>query len=234
MINFDEIIKEVTNDQSKRTIDKIDQAIEEKDIEKIKELHKENVEGKKGFHDFAVRWVNLTLKYLHKYGGDQGVLECMHEYAQTFYPPVVREWIEGYEKGDLKPEDFPFEDFMRNRATLWQMVHDNVQEWYQDDQKITFILDPCNSGGFLVSECANEVVKTNKAHNWTYDRKIQCYCLNCTTMWEFGWYEWYGWPLFIMDVPEVGSDGKCTMVMYKNPADIPDEYYNKRGLTRKI
>lgn len=234
MIKFEKVIEEVINNEACRTIDKIEQAIQEKDLEKISELHKENVEGKQGFHDFAVRWVNLTLKYLHKYGGDEAVLDCMKEYAQTFYPPVIREWIDGYEKDELEPKDFPFEEFIKNRATLWQMVHDNIQEWHVDEDKITFILDPCNSGGYLVSECADEVVKTDKAHNWTYDRKFQCYCLNCTTMWEFGWYEWYGWPLFVMEVPEVGSDGKCKMVMYKDPSNIPDEYYDKRNLTRKI
>jgi len=231
---FVKVMEEIKNDLGCRTIDQIDQAIAEKDLEKVKELHQKNVVGKKGFHDFAVRWVNLTLKHLHKYGGDEGVLECMKEYARTFYPPAIRSWIRGYEEGELKPEDFPFEDFMRNRATLWQMVHDNLQEWYEDEEKITFILDPCNSGGFLVAKCDDDVVITEDKHNWTYGRNFQCYCLNCTTMWEFGWYEWFGWPLFIMEVPEVGSDGKCTMVMYKNPRAIPDEYYETRGLTRKV
>lgn len=36
-----------------------------------------------------------------------------------------------------------------------------------------------------------------------------------------------------MDVPTIGSDGKCVMVMYKDPKDIPDSYYEKRRLREK-
>lgn len=234
MENLSAVMEEVKQSLSKRTIDELGQAIAHGDRDKALALHEKNVEGKKGFHDFAVRWVNLTLKYLHQYGGDEGVLECMKEYAKTFYPPAIKAWIQGYEEGKLGPEDFPFSDFLRNRATLWQMVHDNLQDWEEDEDTITFTLDPCNSGGFLVAEHAEEVVKTEKAHTWTYGRQIQCYCLNCTTMWEHGWYQWFGWPLFIMEVPEVGSQGKCTMIMYKDPKKIPDEYYETRGLGRKI
>lgn len=235
MRDLSAIMQEVKNELSKRTIDKLEEAIKQGDMEKALELHKKNVQGKKGFHDFAVRWVNLTLKYLHKYGGDEAVFECMKEYARTFYPPVVRKWIDAFEKGQAGPEDFPFEDFLRNRAGLWEMAHDNLQIWEEDEEKIVFTLDPCNSGGYLVREQPEPVVTTSEPHTWCYGKKgFQCYCLNCTTMWEFGWYEWFGWPLFIMDVPEVGSKGKCVMTMYKDPKAIPDSYYEKRGLKRKI
>lgn len=91
------------------------------------------------------------------------------------------------------------------------------------------------AAGWLVTECQDKVQTLDKPDPRAYNKEgFQCYCLNCTTMWEFGWYKWFGWPLFIMDVPTIGSDGKCVMVMYKDPKDIPDSYYEKRGLERKI
>lgn len=226
---------EIINVRSKRTIDLLGEAIKAGDMEKALELHEKNVTGKQGFHDFAVRWVNLTLKHFKKNASDEAIYECMRDYAKTFYPPVITDWIKGYEEGRLTYKDFPIEGFLLNRSHLWEMVHDNEQIWEEDDEKITFTLDRCNSGGYLCAEQPDEVVGTDKADTLCYGRKgFQCYCLNCTTMWESGWYEWFGWPLFIMDVPTVGSDGKCVMVMYKDPKDIPDSYYEIKGWKRKI
>jgi hypothetical protein len=232
---YTDAMNRVVKETSRRTIDRIDCALTKGDLKKARALHEQNVKGKKGFHDFAVRWVNQTLKHLHKAGGDEAVYECMKDYARTFYPPCVKQWIADFEKGKAGPEDFPMEDFLTNRATLWQMSHDNEQIWHEDEEKIVFTLDPCNSGGYLVREQPDPVVTTDCAHTWCYNKKgFQCYCLNCTTMWEFGWYEWFGWPLFIMEVPQVGSSGRCVMTMYKDPKDIPDSYYKERGLVRRI
>ncbi|MDP3388170.1 MAG: hypothetical protein Q8S24_13105 [Eubacteriales bacterium] len=229
------IMEQIVNVNAKRTIDELEAAIKAGDMEKALELHRKNVTGKQNFHDFAVRWVNLTLSHFKKNASDEAIFECMKEYATTFYPPVIKDWISAYDAGKATYKDFPLEGFLENRANLWQMVHDNEQIWEEDDEKITFILDKCNSGGYLVKEQPDPVAVTDEAHTWCYDKKgFQCYCLNCTTMWEFGWYEWFGWPLFIMDVPGVGSDGKCVMTLYKDPKDIPDAYYEKRGLKRKI
>lgn len=219
-----------------RTIDKLSEALAAGDLEKARALHQQNIINKTNFHDFAVRWVNQTLNNFKKHADDEAMYACMKDYARTFYPPVIKEWVAAFERGEGSWQTFPLEAFIENRANLWQAVHDNADGiWEEDEEKITFILERCNSGGWLTTECSDPICTVDKAHTWCYNREgFQCYCLNCTTMWEFGWYEWFGWPLFIMDVPPVGGDGRCVMVLYKDPRDIPDAYYARSGLKRRI
>ena len=233
---YTETLEKVRNDYAVRNIDKLEAAIKAGDMEKALELHKLNVEKKTGFHHFAVRWVNQTLRNFKKWAPDEAIFECMEDYALWCYPPCLQDWMEKYKAGQATYKDFPMEDFLENRAVLWSALHDNGDQiWEEDEEKITFTLPRCNSGGWLVTECPDKVQTLDKPDPRAYNKEgFQCYCLNCTTMWEFGWYIWFGWPLFIMDVPTIGSDGKCVMVMYKDPKDIPDSYYEKRGLERKI
>ncbi|MGI6090547.1 MAG: hypothetical protein ACOYEL_04075 [Saccharofermentanales bacterium] len=230
-------LEEIKDNLSRRNIDRLEEAILSGNIEEALKLHHINVEKKTAFHHFAVRWVNQTLRNFKKHAPDEAIFQCMEDYALWCYPPCLHEWMEAFKKGDASYKDFPFEDFLENRATLWQALHDNGDQiWEEDDKKITFILDRCNSGGWLITECADEVQKLDSPDKRSYNKEgFQCYCLNCTTMWEFGWYKWFGWPLFIMNVPTISDNsGRCEMVMYKDPKDIPDSYYERTGLERKI
>ena len=63
---YTETLEKVRNDYAVRNIDKLEAAIKAGDMEKALELHKLNVEKKTGFHHFAVRWVNQTLRNFKK------------------------------------------------------------------------------------------------------------------------------------------------------------------------
>ena len=83
---YTEAMEKVINDTSKRNIDKLTEAIAAGDMEKAKELNELNITKKTGFHHFAVRWVNQTLKNFKKYAPDEAIFECMEDYAQWCYP----------------------------------------------------------------------------------------------------------------------------------------------------
>lgn len=234
---YTEQLEKVRSDYAVRNIDKLTAAIEAQDWEKAKAVNELNIMKKEGFHHFAVKWVNQTLRNFKKYAPDEAIFECMEDYAQWCYPPCLHEWQEKASKGEADWTTFPMEDFLENRAVLWSALHDNADQiWEEDEEKITFTLERCNSGGWLISASGEDVQKLDNPDPRCYNKEgFQCYCLNCTTMWEFGWYKWYGWPLFIMDVPtQADGHGKCVMVMYKDPRDIPDSYYERTGLERKI
>jgi len=230
------VMEEVINNYSQLTINKLKKAIEEGDKEKALKLADKYASDKKRYHDFGGGFKNIILGYVQKYGGDEVVWKNMQDYARYGYPPFMKKWVEAFEKGEAGPEDFPLEDFLINRAQVWEMYHDNPQKWEEDDEKVILTLDPCESGGRIVRDTPPEkIAGTGEAHTWCYNKKgFPIYCLNCTTMWEFGWYDWFGWPAIIFEVPEVGSKGKCVQIIYKDPKKIPDSYYKKRGLKRKV
>ena len=181
---YTEALKKVQEETSRRNIDLLEEAIKAGDTEKALELHKLNVMKKKGWHDFSVRWVNQTLKNFKKYAPDEAIFECMGDYAQWCYPPCLHDWMKKFKAGEATFDDFPAEEFLENRATLWQALHDNGDQiWEEDEEKITFTLQHCNSGGFLVSECSDHIQTLDNPEPRCYNREgFQCYCLNCTTM----------------------------------------------------
>ena len=154
---YTETLEKVRNDYAVRNIDKLEAAIKAGDMEKALELHKLNVEKKTGFHHFAVRWVNQTLRNFKKWAPDEAIFECMEDYALWCYPPCLQDWMEKYKAGQATYKDFPMEDFLENRAVLWSALHDNGDQiWEEDEEKITFTLPRCNSGGWLVTECPDK------------------------------------------------------------------------------
>ena len=230
------IMEEVVNKHSQRICDKLVKKLKEEGNTEALELFNEYKDDKKRFHDFMQGFANMIMGYVQKYGGDEVVWNNMQDYARYGYPPFINKYIEALEKGKASPEDFPLGEFLINRAKVWEKNHDNLMKWEEDDEKITLTLDPCESGGQVVREIPPEkVAVTGEAQYWCYNKKgFPIYCLNCTTMWEFGWYDWFGWPIIIFETPEIGSKGKCVHVIYKDPRKITDSYYKKRGIKRKV
>ena len=206
------------------------EAIESRNVHKIAEAALAVLAGKKGFHDFAVRWVNMLLKRIGTQQGDEGVHEAHREFARTFVPEVVRKWEERYQRGEVTPADFPLEDFIRQRAEMWDLTHDNRFVLEEDEEKFTLTLTPCESGGRLQVERGAELGRCREAHSWTYGRAgFSYYCLHCPTMWEFGWYEKYGYPLIVLFPPQKPGD-PCVQHFYKRPELIPASYWQRVGL----
>ena len=233
---YTELLEQIRNVDAIRTIDRLGDAIAAGDMEKAMELHKENVVNKTNCHHFLVRYINMIIEHFKRYAPDEAIYECMEDYALWCYPPFLQKWIDDYKAGKVTYKDFPMEEFLVNRAVLWQKTHDNAdQVWEEDEKKITFTLTRCNSGGFLIGESGDKIAVMDTPDARCYNKEgFPAYCINCTTMWEYGWYKWFGWPLMIMDVPTVGCSGKCVMQIYKDPKDIPDSYYENLGLERKI
>ena len=74
---------------------------------------------------------------------------------------------------------------------------------------------------------------TEEAHDWSYGREgFPLYCTHCAFMNELLPIRWYGMPLYPSRPPEDFDHDPCTWYWYKDPADIPDEYWRRYGLER--
>lgn len=215
---------------ARRHVDRLKLAIRSGDTVEALHLLQETVDAKKGFHDFMVKWANMLLRRIGDLGGDEAVFDAHREMAQAFRPPVVANWeAAGAERGK-----FPMEEFIRQRCIMWQLTHDNELEIEEDEEKFTLTLKPCESGGRLMMWFdGNNPSRTKEKHQITYFREgFQYYCAHCGSMWEFGWYEQHGWPLIIYSPPEKPGE-PCVQTLYKDPRNIPDQYYERTGLIRK-
>jgi hypothetical protein len=103
----------------------------------------------------------------------------------------------------------------------------------EDDEKLTFVLHPCGSGGRLVRRGLYEregYGKTTQAHDWSFHRKdMPLYCTHCAFMNESLPIKWAGFPLYPLDPPQDYDKDPCRWYWYKDPADIPDRFARRYG-----
>ncbi|HWE11826.1 MAG TPA: hypothetical protein VG325_20935 [Solirubrobacteraceae bacterium] len=107
----------------------------------------------------------------------------------------------------------------------------------EDDEKFTFRMNPCGSGqrlwrrGMYGGDDPYGV--TREAHDWSYGRAgFPLYCTHCAFMNELLPIRWYGMPLYPSEPPGDYDRDPCTWYWYKDPADVPERYWQRYGLER--
>lgn len=92
--------------------------------------------------------------------------------------------------------------------------------------------DPCGSGGRL--RRTKNIGITKKAYPWSWGKSgIPYYCTHCCLAWEIIPTELWGYPIRINLVTDRPED-PCVHLFYKKPELIPEEYFDRLGMTKKI
>jgi hypothetical protein len=103
----------------------------------------------------------------------------------------------------------------------------------EDDEKLTFTMNPCGSGQRLwrLGRYGEDGWgTTDAAHDWSYGREgFPLYCTHCSFMNELLPIRWIGFPVYPSDPPEDFDRDPCTWYWYKDPADIPARHYERYG-----
>ena len=115
------------------------------------------------------------------------------------------------------------------RAYVWTSVHGtNLDEITEDDEKFT-IKFKCPSGGTV--RTMEQYGKTKEAHPWSYGQKGLCYyCTHCPVTVDIMPIEELGYPAWVC-IPQ--PEGRCIQYLYKNPENVPEEYYKRVGMEKK-
>lgn len=117
-----------------------------------------------------------------------------------------------------------------------------------DRYVLTF--DPCGSGGRITRGDEVEGTPprpeppygwpvTQEPAAWNHHRPGVCvYCAHCVVLTEIMPTDAFGYPVRAVDPPRYGertADGSpatCSWTMFKDPGDVPDEYYRRIGRVR--
>ena len=103
----------------------------------------------------------------------------------------------------------------------------------EDDEKLTFHLHPCGSGGRLVRRGLYEregYGRTTQAHDWSFGRRdMPLYCTHCAFMNESLPLKWTGYALYPLDPPQDYASDPCRWYWYKDPEQIPDRFARRYG-----
>ncbi len=172
-------------------------------------------------HDGYRNWITALLTYIGRNFGDETLEDALRETCATWQKPL-------YEKSkgiDLK----------RRIQLMARMWHSHAFPFRidEDDEKFTFTNMPCGSGGRLINDGSYgkpfNFLKVEKAQPMTYGKAdFPVYCAHCAVAEEMLTIEWSGYPAVVTLPPEKPGD-HCVHYVYKNPEDIPDEYYSRVG-----
>src|ERR1035441_8369600 len=210
---------EELREMERRTLDVAQEAIEQGDKQKAKELVNRMYEEFNHLHDGYMFWVTGLQTYIyHNYGID--AVEKAEREAHT---------IEG--KTVFKPSKETDMRSMIIRMSKGLRGHLQPLTIEEEDEKIVITMKPCGSGERIIEKGGYEagLAIVKDPHRITWGMKdFPIYCVHCPVMETLG-FEGTGdlQPVHLAHEPM--RHGFCHFAYYKDPANIPEEYYRRLG-----
>jgi hypothetical protein len=206
-----------------QTQDLLKEAIDVGDKEKAKLLTDRLYEELAFIHDGYMCWIAGLLTHIYnKYGA--AALEEAEREAHTLERKIA-----------LKPPaQNDFRSVVQHTA---KALHGHVHAPMtitEDDEKVTISVEPCGSGGRIIQmggyEPEGGFAKIKEASCMTWGMTdLPIYCVHCPVT-EMLALEGSGNFRSVKDVPvNKPKDAFCKYHIYKDPADIPEEYYTRIG-----
>jgi hypothetical protein len=217
---------------SRPTMDRALEAIDAGDGEEAKRLCEEMKHESQFMHDLLVDGVAGLISFVKAKLGDEGVEEAWtYSLERTWKRPV-----ETIAATDRRQIARALAATWRAHSTSGVGPNPGAFEITEDDEKLTFTMNPCGSGqrlwrnrrygpeGFGV---------TDGAHDWSYGREgFPLYCTHCAFMNETLPIRWIGHPVYPSGPPGDFHRDPCTWYWYKDPADIPARHWERYGMSK--
>jgi hypothetical protein len=216
----DEELKEM----GRRTLDVVCETIDAGDKENAKALAQRMLKEFNYLHDGYMFWVSGLLTYIYQKHGIDAVEEAERfahalEARAVFKPPKktdIRSLVQGLASG----------------------LHGHLQPITitEDDKMICLTMQPCGSGERIIQKGGYTpeigLATIAEPHRITWGMKnFPIYCVHCPVM-EMLQIENAGDFGATHIVTEPIHNGSCKFTFYKNPADIPEEFYTRIGKKR--
>ena len=224
--------EEELRQMSRPTMERAVEAIDDGDLEQAKALCESMKWESQFMHDLLVDGVAGLISFVHSKLGDDAVEE-----AWTY--SLERSWkgpVETIASADRREIAKALAATWRAHSTSGVGPKAGAFEISEDEEKLTFTMNPCGSGQRLwrlgrYGEDGWGV--TDGAHDWSYGREgFPLYCTHCAFMNELLPIRWIGFPVYPSDPPEDFDHDPCTWYWYKDPADIPERHFGRYGLAR--
>lgn len=208
------------------TLDVLLEAIDAGDKDKAKALAQRMKKEYGHLHDGYMFWVAGLQTYIYNNCGVDALEEAERQ-AHTAEAKVV---FKPPEKTDLRSQVEHVASGLRGHMQPITIV--------ETDQTISLSMKPCGSGERIIQMGGYSpevgLAKVDEPHRITWGKKdFPVYCVHCPVT-EALTLENTGNFARVKVVAEPLYHGACEYVFYKNPADIPDEFYTRIGKKKPI
>jgi hypothetical protein len=217
---------------SRPTMDKAIEALDAGDVDHARALCEEMRHEWRFLHDLMVNGVAGLLTFIQERLGEDAVREAQNG-DQRFW----RGAVEQIDSTDRRAIVYALAATWRAHSCSGTGPSPGAFTITEDDEKVTFAMNPCGSGQRLWRNGAYQgegaYGLTKEAHDWSYGRKdFPIYCTHCTFMNESLPLRWIGRPLYPSHPPGDYDHDPCVWHWYKDPDQIPAEYYERYGASK--
>jgi hypothetical protein len=219
---------------SRPTMDRAIEAIDRGDVEQARALCEEMKHEWRLLHDIMVDGIAGLISFVQQELGDEGVENAWRWSLERGWKPHVEEIA----RRDRRQMVHALAANWRAHSGSGTGPHPGAFTITEDDEKLTFAMNPCGSGQRLwrmgaydpLDENGRGYGRTERAHDWSYGREgFPLYCTHCSFMNELLPLRWIGYPVYPSDPPHDFDSDPCVWYWYKDPADIPQRHRERYG-----
>lgn len=212
------------------TLSAVEEAINAGDLELAKTRLEYARKEWEVVHDMYVKWAWSFFTYIQKSGGDQALEQAYRSILGSYYKDRYDQVMASSPETQLQLAVEGLRGHLMGPGRRGEVpVSDEGKRW-----KIS--LEPCSSGGVASQRVWSGQEKNpelfgfaQEPHGWTWGKENVChYCGHCAFVNEILAIEHYGHPMRVTEYTGA-QDGSCTWYIYKDPKDIPAEYYERVG-----
>ncbi len=215
------------------------EALEKGDIEKAKYWVRRQDETKDVIHDLYLHWITALLSHIYDLYGEDASVRAVRDTATQgqsgWSIPFLKAKNEIFAEKGLKG----YVEFLVDVWRQHSMYPGFTVE--EDDEKFTWTMKQCGSGGRLINMGAYDgpigYRRLKKAGPHTLGEKdLPIYCSHCPWVHEIAplFYGGEGEQLWVHASPFPKKAGDpCIYYIYKDPKKIPEKYYKRIGMTRE-
>jgi hypothetical protein len=205
------------------------EALERGDTENAKTYLRKQDATKNLMHDLYLHWVAALMSHIYDHWGEDEAVTAIRETVRGFSLPFLEQKTRLLRERGMRGWIEELVDVWRQHAS-----HPGLSVT-EDEEKITFTLQPCGSGGRLIDmgayEGPNAYRRLMKAgpHTWG-EEGIPIYCSHCPWAHELLPQEagGKGAQLWVHAAPFPQKPGDpCIHHFYKDPSRIPGQYYRQ-------
>ena len=212
-------------EMGKRTVDLVQEAVDLGDAGRAKGLARRMYKEFLSMHDVYLNWTTALLSFVGKRYGNEALEEALRESMASWRGPLV----DSYGQQDMRRQVEMYAAGLRGH-----LMPIRIEE---DDEKVSLTMEPCGSGGRLLSNGAygppRDFLRIKGAHPWTLGREdFPVYCAHCP-MGDIIPLEEGGLPWAFHEPSQKPGEEPCRMVIYKDPQAIPDEVFRRVGMEKK-
>jgi hypothetical protein len=215
-------------EMGKRTLDRLTDAVDAGDPEQAKKIAKRMYNEFLSMHDLYRNWITATLSEVGQRYGDQALDEIMVEGVRAWWQPNVEKMPKGTDRDSVRAKIKMFAAGLQGHLQPLEII--------EDDEKFEIKMKPCGSGGRLIAEGLyegdNAFLKIKDGQPLTYGRPdYPVYCAHEYAMEKIN-IEQTGAPFVVVEpAAKLGRD-YCSLLVYKDPKEVPLKYYERIGLKK--